>query len=253
MLKVVLVDDEQIILKGLQSFIAWDSYGCEVIGCASDGLTGLKLIREARPDILLTDIRMPNMVGLTMIAALKSEFPNLQVCILTAYRDFEYAQQAIRLGVARYLLKPSKMGELAEAIAHMAAKLESLPPKNSLPEGVREAKAEESDATAFVIKVAIQYMSDHFAHSLRLADVADQVYVSQWHLSKLLNHSYGKSFYDILSEIRIDEAKKLLSDPALKIYEVAGKVGFNDVAHFSKTFKRLTGKSPVDYRAKRED
>ena len=114
-LKVALVDDEQIILNGLQSVIDWKSFGCEVVGIAADGRSGLDLVRNMRPDILLTDIRMPNMDGIAMIAALKSEFPRLQVSILTAYRDFEYARKAIGLGVSRYLLKPSKMDELEEA------------------------------------------------------------------------------------------------------------------------------------------
>lgn len=252
MFKVILVDDEQIILKGLQSFISWEDYGCEVMGCAQDGVTGSKLVQKVCPDILFTDIRMPNMDGLTMIASLKSEFPQMQICILTAYRDFEYAQQAIRLGVARYLLKPSKMNELSEAIEHMLANLSHLPPKESINEGFMPEKAEETEATAFILKAALQYMTDHFADHLRLQEVADHVYVSQWHLSKLLNRFAGKSFFDILSELRINEAKKLLRDPSLKIYEIASKVGFNDVAHFSKTFKRLTGKSPFGYRAKKE-
>ena len=100
-LKVALVDDEQIILNGLQSVIDWKSFGCEVVGTAADGRSGLDLVRNMKPDILLTDIRMPNMDGIAMIAALKSEFPRIQVSILTAYRDFEYARKAIGLGVSR--------------------------------------------------------------------------------------------------------------------------------------------------------
>lgn len=244
MFRVVLVDDEQIILNGLKRVFPWDAHQCEVVGTALDGVSGLALVRKEQPDILLTDIRMPNMDGLAMIAALKSEFPDMQISILTAFREFEYAQRAIQLGVSRYLLKPSKMEDLKEAFAYMVA---------SLQEGQPEAQAEEAQTEAqasdFVVNAALSYIRAHYAQHIRLSDVADSVYVSQWHLSKLINRHLNKSFFDILNELRVEEAKKLLMDPALKVHEVADQVGFADVAHFSKTFKRLVGRSPVDYRA----
>ena len=83
-LKVALVDDEQTILNGLQSVIDWKSFGCEVVGTAADGRSGLDLVRNMRPDILLTDIRMPNMDGIAMIAALKSEFPPIRFMVLNS-------------------------------------------------------------------------------------------------------------------------------------------------------------------------
>ena len=87
------------------------------VGAVQDALSGAAMIRSARPDIVFTDIRMPDQDRLTMLAGLKSEFPDMQIAVLTGYRDFPYAQEAIRLGVCRYLLKPSKMDELHEALA----------------------------------------------------------------------------------------------------------------------------------------
>ena len=250
-LSVVLVDDEQIILNGLQRVIDWKNYGCEVVGTAADGMSGLGLVRNLKPDILLTDIRMPNMDGIAMIAALKSEFPRMQVSILTAYRDFEYARRAIGLGVARYLLKPSKMDELEEAIIHMSDTLRADMPLETEREPQIDEEGGRSDPSAFIVDRALQYMKENCVRRIRLSDVSDSVYVSQWHLSKLLNRYTGRSFFDILSDLRIAKSKEMISDPSLRIHEIAVMVGFSDVAHFSKTFKRLTGKSPVDYRASR--
>ena len=250
-LSVVLVDDEQIILNGLQRVINWKNYGCEVVGTAADGMSGLGLVRNLKPDILLTDIRMPNMDGIAMIAALKSEFPRMQVSILTAYRDFEYARKAIGLGVARYLLKPSKMDELEEAIIHMSDTLRADMPLETEREPQIDEEEGRSDPSAFIVDKALQYMKENCVRRIRLSDVSDSVYVSQWHLSKLLNRYTGRSFFDILSDLRIAKSKEMISDPSLRIHEIAVMVGFSDVAHFSKTFKRLTGKSPVDYRASR--
>ena len=84
MYRVILVDDERLIVKGLSSVVPWAELGCQVAGTAYDGAGGLALIRQLKPDIVLTDIRMPNMDGLTMLAALKSEFPRMQMSVLTA-------------------------------------------------------------------------------------------------------------------------------------------------------------------------
>ena len=232
MYRVVLVDDEHLIVKGLSSVVPWAKMGCEVVGTAYDGAGGLKLIRELRPDIVLTDIRMPNMDGLTMLAALRSEYPRMQMSVLTAYRDFEYARQALNLGVCRYMLKPSDMNEIIEAVTLMTQRLDAMPAEEAEPGG-------ENPAGNFIVQAAIH---------LSLSDVADHVYVSQWHLSKLLNRVTGESFFDLLGGIRIGIAKDLLADPARRIHEVAENVGYTDVAHFSKSFKKHVGCTPGEYR-----
>ena len=241
MYRVILVDDERLIVKGLSSVVPWAELGCQVAGTAYDGAGGLALIRQLKPDIVLTDIRMPNMDGLTMLAALKSEFPRMQMSVLTAYRDFEYARQALNLGVCRYLLKPSDLNEIEEAVRLMAARLDALPPDAT------EA-GEDGPAGNFIVQAAMNYMREHYAEQhLSLSDVADHVYVSQWHLSKLLNRETEQSFFDLLAGIRIEKAKQLLTDPARRIHEVAESVGYTDVAHFSKSFKKYVGCMPGEY------
>ncbi len=242
MYSVVLVDDERVIIRGLSSVVPWEELGCRVVGTAYDGAGGLALIRQLRPDIVLTDIRMPNMDGLTMLAALRSEYPRMQMSVLTAYRDFEYARQALNLGVCRYLLKPSKMEELVEAVRLMAERLDRSPAADA---------SEDTEGTAgnYIVQAALQYMREHCAEQhLSLNEVADHVYVSQWHLSKLLNREAGQSFFDLLGGMRIERAKRLLNDPARRIHEVAQEAGYADVAHFSKSFKKLVGCTPGEYR-----
>ncbi len=241
MYRVVLVDDEHMIVTGLERAVPWSKFDCQVVGTAYDGLQGLQVIRDQKPDMVVTDIRMPNCDGLSMVAALKSEFPRLQIAVLTAFRDFDYAQQAIRLGVCRYLLKPSRMDEIEEAIGCMTGNLKNLP--EELPE-----TPEEASSGGFVVNTALQYIAANYAQHISLLDVADHVFVSQWHLSKLLNRHTGKSFLDIVNEQRVKQAKELLKNPALKVRDVAEQVGFADVAHFSKIFKKYTGVSPVAFR-----
>lgn len=248
MYRVVLVDDEQLILEGLSKVVRWADFGCEVAGTARDGREGLALIRQKTPDIVISDIRMPNMDGLTMLAALRSEFPQMQLAVLTAYRDFDYAQRAINLGVCRYLLKPSKMEELNEAIRTMTERISESKEEKETSPGETEPVQESSEAGSFIVNAALDYMRAHCTERISLASVADNVYVSQWHLSKLINRHTSQSFLEILNVMRIERAKVLLADPALRVHVIAEQVGYNDVAHFSKSFKKITGKNPGEYR-----
>ena len=247
MYKVVIIDDEPIIVEGLSKAVDWKSLQCDVVGSASDGLSGLKLIREKEPDIVISDICMPGLNGLKMIAALRSEFPRMQITILTGYREFEYAREAISLGITRFLLKPSKMDELNEAITVMCEKLSAAPATG--PDKASGQETEEAtEANGFIVKNALQYMRSHYAEKLLLSEVADEIYVSQWHLSKLLNKETGQSFSEILNGIRIEKAKELLKDPSLRICDIAEAVGFQDLPHFSRVFKKIAGVSANEYR-----
>lgn len=246
MYRVIIIDDEPIIVKGLSKMVPWEKYDCEVVGTAEDGLEGLELIRQLQPHIIISDIYMPKMDGLAMAAAMKSEFEDTELTILTGYRDFALAQEAIRLGVRRFLLKPSNMEELEEAVAAMTAHLKRRGITGEMEMG---ASQEENDtAGSFVVKKALAYMQENYTKKLTLTEVAEHTYVSQWHLSKLLNRHTGQNFSEHLNTIRITEAKKLLEDPSLRIGDIAEQIGFADVGHFSRVFKKITGISANVYR-----
>ena len=89
MYKVVIIDDEPIIVEGLSRSLSWEKWNCEVVGTASSGEEGMELINEVNPDILFSDICMPGIDGLTMIAGIKSQHPNMEITILTGFRDFD--------------------------------------------------------------------------------------------------------------------------------------------------------------------
>lgn len=245
MYKVVLVDDEPIIAEGLRRVVNWSAHDCQVVASANEAVSGAEIIRTHRPDILFTDIKMPGEDGLTMLAGLRGEFPRMQIAVLTGYRDFEYAQRAITLGVSRFLLKPSKMDELEEAVSYMVGVLKNLPPEEETPE---PEGVEDLPANSFLVRQAQGYIQEHYAERLSLQDVADHCYVSQWHLSKLLNRHLGQTFYDLLNSIRVQQAKRLMEDPSLRISEIAERVGYADTAHFSRVFKKLEGVSAGEWR-----
>lgn len=239
MYRVLIIDDEQIIVEGLRRVVDWAAYGCQVVADASDARSGAQCIRDWRPDILFTDIKMPGEDGLTMLAGLKGEFPRMQVTVLTGYRDFDYAQRALHLGVSRFLLKPSHMAELEEAITCMTGQLERL--------GAEEAPT-AGNANSFLVRQAQSFIAQNYAQHLTLQEVADHCYISQWYLSKLLNRQLGQNFYELLNSVRVQQAKELMEDPALRISEIAELVGYSDTAHFSRVFKKQEGVSAGDWR-----
>ena len=123
MLKVFLAEDEFVIREGIKNNINWSDHGYDFCGEAGDGELAFSMIQKLRPDILITDIRMPFMDGLTLSRMVKAEFPGIEIILLTGYEDFEYAKEAIRIGVASYLSKPISGQNLLAEIDHVAEKI----------------------------------------------------------------------------------------------------------------------------------
>lgn len=125
MLKVFLVEDESIVREGLKNNIPWQEYGYQFTGEASDGEMALPIIRKVHPDVLITDIKMPFMDGLALSRIVTQEIPDIKIVIISGYDEFEYAQQAIRVGVEQYLLKPITKNTLRKVLLEIREKIES--------------------------------------------------------------------------------------------------------------------------------
>ena len=122
-MKIVIVEDEAAIRKGLAGLLPKISPDYEVAGTAADGREGLELIRREHPALVILDIRMPGMDGMTMLRVLRSEGNPCRAVVLSAYSDFEYAKTAIDLGVESYLLKPVKVRELEDVLRLTQARI----------------------------------------------------------------------------------------------------------------------------------
>ena len=112
----MLVDNEPIIPRGLMQLIDWRGHGCRVMAVARDGADAVRQIQEFPPDIVITDIRMPEMDGLQLCAWVREHAPGIQLILLTGFPDFEYAQQAIQYQVVDFVLKPTTEEALAAAV-----------------------------------------------------------------------------------------------------------------------------------------
>lgn len=124
MWKIFLVEDESVIREGFRDKIPWEQYGFQLVGEAGDGEMALPMIRKIRPDVLITDIKMPFMDGLSLSEIVKEEFPKMKIIIISGYDDFEYARRAITVGVDQYLLKPITRTALRGVLLEIKEKME---------------------------------------------------------------------------------------------------------------------------------
>jgi two-component system response regulator YesN len=251
MTKVLIVDDEKYVRMGIKSDTDWALIGCEVVGEASNGLEALEVAENTRPDLVVSDIRMPKMDGIELAEKLIEKYPNVKVIFLTAYNEFEYARQAVRIGVSDYLLKPFSDGELEGSIQRLLHLHPNAPATSTeLEEQLIPLKKKEEVSNRYV-QSAIEYIEDHYPDSdFSLGALAESMSVSEGHISRLFKSETDISINNYLTKYRIKMAMDYLKDVQVKVYEVAEKVGYQDIAYFSNTFKKLVGKTPSDYQSK---
>ena len=126
MFRLLIVDDEYYVRVGIKSAIDWSEIGVEVVGEAADGEEALEMALSSRPDIILTDVRMPFMDGLTLMERLRSKMPECGFIVLSGHNEFEYARQAIRQGAFAYLLKPIDTDKLIQLLKEAVLKIQCL-------------------------------------------------------------------------------------------------------------------------------
>lgn len=155
MLKVFLVEDESIVREGLRDNIPWEQWDYQFVGEACDGEMALPLIQKTKPDVLLTDIKMPFMDGLSLSRLVHQEFPDMKIIILSGYDDFEYARGAIQVGAEQYLLKPVTRAVLQKTLAELKTKIETEREQKSYQEKFQsEAREyEQFSRTDFFVRI----------------------------------------------------------------------------------------------------
>ena len=250
MIKVLIIDDEPMQRQGIVRLTPWDDFGAEVIGAAGSGMEGILLAREHHPDVLIVDIKMPGLSGLDVIARLREEL-DAEYIILSGYGEFEYAQQAIGLGVCAYLLKPVDDEELAGAMklaaGHIAERRMHLHDASEVQDPHAFLHLPKEEPIRGYLLHAMRYMEEHMAEPITVREVADELGLSMSYLHKLFARC-GTSFSAYLTECRLRRAGKMLREGDEKIYAVAAACGYQDTRYFSKIFQKHMGVKPTEYR-----
>jgi two-component system response regulator YesN len=144
MIKVFLVEDEFVVRQGIKQIIDWEGNGFEFVGEAGDGELAYPMIQETKPDIIITDIKMPFMDGLELSRLVKEKFPDIKIIILSGYDEFDYAKEAISIGITDYLLKPITGAKLLEAVKKVGDSIESEQKKRQFMERYEQEQVENS-------------------------------------------------------------------------------------------------------------
>lgn len=158
MMRVLVVEDEEMIRKGIVLATDWQSLGCVVVGEAANGEEGIAQAEKCRPSLIITDLKMPKMDGLEMIAKLREAGCDAYIIILTAYDSFTYAQTALRLGAVDFLLKPFHDGDLENAVLALQKKLSS---RKKEPEA--QLPAIRAGAKSRYVQEAMDYIAGNCA------------------------------------------------------------------------------------------
>ena len=241
MMKVLVVEDEEMIRKGIVLAVDWAALDCVVVGEASNGEEGLQAAERYAPTLIITDLKMPKMDGIEMLRRLREAGNNAFVIILTAYDSFSYAQSALRLGAVDFLLKPFHDGELEQAVQALRRRMEPSQGGPAIP-GLKKG-----DKSKYVLQ-AMSYIGEHYDNpNITVAEIAQSIGISEGHLSHTFKKETDYTLLNYLTRYRIHKAMELLRDCRLKVYEVAEQVGYKDITYFSSTFKKLVGVSPSEY------
>ncbi|MGN0664723.1 MAG: helix-turn-helix domain-containing protein [Negativibacillus sp.] len=238
-LRVLLVDDEIMIREGFKRLFNWEAHGCEVVGEAADGMEALVQIDTLRPDIVIMDINIPIMSGLKVIQLSRVKHPQIAYVIVSGYDDFSYCQQALRLQITDYILKPVDYEEFGVCIDNLKISLFQQ----------RVASADQSEAQeARTITGITRYLQEHLTEEISLSILSDHFHLNPQYISQLFKNEIGVGFLAYLTNIRMEKAKKLLLSTSLSITEIAEQSGYGDYRVFTKVFKKSEGITPSQYR-----
>lgn len=271
MMKILVVDDEYVVRMGIRTIIQRSEKDWVVTGEAVDGIDAIEQIEKEAPDVVITDIRMPEMDGIELTKQIAIKYPHILVIIISGYAEFEFAQEAVRIGAIDYILKPTKPEILLEILNRAQKVIDDREAKRQEEENLRrelellrkELKVREADTYEYsiedrskkgsqhrkVIELAIEYMKQNYAQDLTLKHMSDVLCMNHSYFCNLFRQETGRSFSKYLTEIRIEKAKEfLISRVDLKSYEVADLVGYKDSKYFCQIFKKMVGVTPTEFR-----
>ena len=236
-LRVLLVDDEIMIREGFKRLFDWDAHDCEVVGEAADGMEALAKIDSLDPDIAIMDINIPIMNGLKVIQMARLKHPDTAFVIVSGYDDFSYCREALRLQITDYILKPVNYEEFGSCIDNL--KIAMFKRRSSRTDAPQDERT---------INGLTRYLQEHLAEEISLTVLAEEFHLNPQYISQLFKSEIGVGFLAYLTNIRMEQAKKLLLTTSLPIAEVSEQSGYADYRVFTKAFKKTEGVTPSQYR-----
>ncbi|MCI9664219.1 MAG: response regulator [Lachnospiraceae bacterium] len=239
---VLIVDDETYMVEYMKNLVDWKACGFDQVLTAKGGGLARDLLAKYRPELLITDIKMPKITGLDLSRLIDENRYQTRVIIISGYSDFEYAKQALRYRVSEYLVKPVLREDLEEALERI------LPGSTKGGErGESEEQGPSRDKYAAVSSVKA-YIHENYSQDLSLDALGDAVNLHPVYLSRIFKEVTDVNLSAYIADVRMQKAAKLLDETDLKVHEVMDKLGYRKRQHFTKLFKEKYGMTPKEYR-----
>lgn len=242
---VIVAEDEELLLNNLVQKIQKTDPEFQVVGTAQTGAQALALAEKLSPDLIITDIRMPVMDGISLLTRVREQFPFTRFIITSGFSDFEYTRQAIILKVSDYLLKPIDPEELRNVLSKI---------KHELQIARNDYSTIFNDSTSAMTPAQIasllrDFMVKNYGQDINLNLIADNLNYSPSYLTKIFCQAYGCTPTKFLINLRMNNAQWfLIHEPSYSVRQVGELCGYHDQGYFSRIFKKHIGKSPLDFR-----
>ena len=235
-LSIIIIDDEPWMLSDIKSAYDWSGNGFEIVHEETDPFQAINTIKEKKPDIVIIDIEMNGLSGLSVIQACKAEQPGTVFIILSAYDNFKYAKTAISLGVFEYMLKPIDEFEVFSVMERVRDYLD-IEPDNS--QFFDNGFSQEGN-----FQNIIRYVNEHYRENITLSDLSSRFYLSKTYICDLFRKHLKTTLTEYVNDLRLKTAYNLITKNGLKSSKAADLCGYNNHSYFIKLFKRRYGITP---------
>ncbi|AGY76034.1 MULTISPECIES: response regulator transcription factor [Clostridium] len=243
---VLIVEDEILEQEFLKSIVLEELFPEDVLLTCESGVQAIKLAKQYKPNIIMMDVMIPELDGLSTIEEIRKFLPNVLITILSAHSDFSYAQKAISLRVFEYLLKPVKPNIIKQVFRKM---LDSAADCNIVLDKSSEEKNPESkESQQYFIEKSIKYIKEHFREKITLQIVASTVFLNPKYFSRVFKKELGVSFSKYVINLRIQYACRLLKTTNYRAYRISSECGFSDPSYFNRVFCAEMNMTPQAYR-----
>lgn len=257
--RLLIVDDDKEVREGLTQIVDWKKCGFHVVSALKDGEDGIRYLESHQVDVILSDIMMTFVSGLSLAKHIYEKKLPIKIVLISGYQEFNLAKEALRYNVHDYLLKPTDIDEVYRVFQALKEQLDDeraereqlMQHKEGLDQKALDGYAGHTETERKVISQAKRIVEESAGKDISLNEVADRVYLNPVYLSRLFKMETGCSFSDYVTRIRMEQAADLLRNTNMKIYEICEQVGYKDVRHFYKLFKKHAGYLPSEYRERR--
>lgn len=243
---LLIIDDEAESREEIRLIIEESQYNYLSVYECGTAERGLLLVKQKQPSIVILDLSLPDMDGMELGKKVLELNRQTSIIVITHLKMFEMVQMAMNSGFSKYLLKPTSKTELLSA-------LDSLLLPNMMKEANYFGKAATPPSKNEIdlgnpIQSVVSYIHSYFYEPITLNEMADWVYLSASHFSRLFKAEMGITFIEYLTRYRVEQSKRLIKLTSLPIEVIANNTGFANAGYFATTFKRLEGKTPTEYR-----